>query len=88
MSKYRILEKKSIKKELVTKYYTNYSIHGEEYEVPYTELVDVRRFIVQELIDSTNVFYDEYKDLKEFTNLDAARKYKRDLELEDGIVRE
>lgn len=28
----------------------------------------------------------QIKDLKEFNNLDEARKYKRDLELEEGIV--
>jgi len=53
----------------------------------------IPRYIVQEEItniDSVNMLsgyaYNEWKDLKEFNNLEEARQYKNDLELEEGRV--
>lgn len=49
----------------------------------------VPRFIVQTLRDRLNelgLLEDFYSDIKSFTSLDEAREFKRELELEDGIV--
>lgn len=77
MSKYRILEKKGTYK------YTKNS-HPVDTKEKSDNSFYTPRFIVQARI--TNTF--QYEDLKEFTSLEAARVYKLELELIEGIVRE
>jgi hypothetical protein len=90
MSKYRILEKKGTREKIpegVLRPAGKVAFPDGTYYIP--------RFIVQEESTSTNFFPSGkvsriagYKDLKEFTSLEEARAYKRELELEEGIVRE
>jgi len=88
MTKYRILE---VEGEIVPRTCHPWCLSEVEY---------VHKFIVQEIeltyIPNTSTdqkwdnsgMREEYKNLKEFTNLDAARAYKRSLELKEGIVHE
>jgi hypothetical protein len=48
------------------------------------------RFIVQKYTDTGpyGLVHAEWTDLKEFNNLEEARDYKYELQLEDGIERE
>jgi len=77
MNKYRIIEKKG-----------EYKLCEKEEDHIDCEkgLLYVPRYIVQKLVTEGSECYYEYTDKKEFTNLTEARRYKRDLELEDGIV--
>jgi len=96
--KYRIIEKKGfIEKKEIIKIEETCSSHplGEKcyldvckdkYQNINVETY-IPRFIVQErdYIPLDFQLYI-YKDIKEFTSLEEARKFKRDLELEDGVV--
>lgn len=102
MSNYRILEKKGTYKPIgyfcgscicpgieTCKNPNIYSVTG---RVNREGQAYIPRFIVQE---KEIIFEDdgstpdwEWQDLKEFTSLEEAREYKRDLELDEGIVRE
>lgn len=87
MTKYRILEKKGITRK-------------GQCEPPccgenslwhmFSECTDtyIPRFIVQEEPKAPYSSKLIYTDIKEFTSLEEARAYKRDLELDEGIVRE
>lgn len=88
MSKYRILEKKGHTDKKI-KYDVIISPHrvekvGKEVEVYIPRFIVQKRFINYE-IEAIAIIY---KDLKEFTSLEEAREFKRDLDLEEGIVRE
>lgn len=84
MNRYRIIEKKRINNNTCLghngKYFTQDHGCGCYRYIP--------RYIVQEAIYNKIDGLSHYtcKDLKEFTNLEKSRKYKRDLELEEGIV--
>lgn len=102
MKKYRIIEKKGEYKEFsFVEEYSCYDHFGvmvayncncknklvtkKEYTPKYT---------VQEICKTCEIpgclvyhkYMYMYKDLKDFNDLDEARKYKRDLELDDGII--
>lgn len=87
MNKYRIVE---FEGKVVHKPRNDGRYHLEDMPGVY-----IPRFVVQE-ISYTGGFggviwqlsTEEIKDLKEFTNIDEARAYKRSLELKEGIVRE
>ena len=98
MTQYRILEKKGTQQEKCC----GHRQHFDWVDCTYCLTKDtcdnwysayIPRFIVQEF---TGYEYPsgyvgntpQYKDLKEFTSLDEARAYKRELKLEEGIVRE
>jgi len=87
MTKYRIIEKKGEYKPAHLWSGEYLKIHGAPKE---DQLIYFPRYIVQEIIYKGMYFWvlmlEELKDLKEFTNLEEARKFKRDLELEEGIV--
>jgi hypothetical protein len=76
MNKYRILEKEG-KYVAKNEFCSNCSITKSEY---------VPRFIVQEFCEYIEARIIKTLDIKEFTSLDEARKFKRSLELKEGIV--
>ena len=81
MSKYRIIEKRgTYTKQYRLGYYCSDEI--------ITTDTYISRFIVQEyiLMNEEKTLANFYRDLKEFNNIKEAREYKRDLELDLGIV--
>lgn len=100
MSRYRILEKKGEHKTVTVldRSGVGYgSPNGEVFDTSigeYEKDVYIPRYIVQEHNNYHGfpegikgiLYQSDYKDLKEFNNLEEAKKYKRDLELEEGIV--
>lgn len=98
MSKYRILEKKGEYRNVCCGHGTGLGVLFCDSLIPTCNNRDKRhisRYIVQEWESSVPQGgyvhipdHDSYKDLKEFTSLEEAREYKRDLELDEGIVRE
>ena len=95
MTKYRIVEKKGEYKS-AKEVYGERAITKECVDHAFTHMcagctkkdIYVPRYFVQSHIPNLNglITVESWRDEKEFTDLTEARDYKRELELEEGIV--
>lgn len=94
MTKYRIIEKKG---EYTSIYNLFREITSAPEELSKQENIYIPRYIVQEYHHPVSIteqgnYYEHtnlvigVKDVKEFNNLEEAKKFKRELALEEGIV--
>jgi hypothetical protein len=81
MSKYRILEK--LGTTVVLDHKCTYETCG---EFPGCDTYLPLYIVQEDKANKEEVLWADWKDVKEFTNLDEAKSYKRNLELIEGIV--